>query len=58
LLTFLLGSSVPMTVNGKVYADALWLKVADMFIFTGMGLILVAIGAVLYGATRYKRKEN
>ena len=58
LLTFLLGSSVPMTVNGKVYADALWLKVADMFIFTSMGMILVAIGAVLYGATRYKRKEN
>lgn len=58
LLTFLLGSSAPMTVNGKEYTDALWLKVADMFIFTGIGMILVAIVAVVYGATRYKRKED
>ena len=58
VLTALLGSATPIMVNGKEYADALWLKVADVFIFSSLILLVVAIGVVLFGATRYIRKEN
>ncbi len=56
VLTFVLGSSDPMLINGEHYADWLWLKLSDMFVITS-GLMLVAgIGAVVFGATRYIRK--
>lgn len=57
-LSFLLGSSVPMPVNRETYSDWLWLKVSDMFVFTSIVMLLAAIGAVLFGATRYIRKEK
>lgn len=56
LLTFLLGSSAPMLINGTTFADTLWLKVSDMFISSSLLLITVAIAAVVYGATKYIRK--
>lgn len=55
-LTFALGSSTPMSINGKDYTDTLWLKVADMFVFTSIILLVIAIGAMIFGATRYIRK--
>ena len=58
LLTFGFGSSSEMMINGRKYADTLWLKAADMFIYTALLLLLAAIGAVVYGATRYYRKEK
>lgn len=57
LLTFALGSSQPMRINGANYTDAFWLKVSDMFIFTSGLLIVAAIVAVAYGATKYSRKS-
>ena len=56
-LTFLLGSSKEMVVNGQPYADWLWLKASDMFIATATLLLVVAIATVLFGATRYYRKR-
>ena len=47
-----------MMINGQKYADTLWLKAADMFIYTALLLLIAAIGAVVYGATRYYRKEK
>jgi len=58
VLTFLLGSSEPMTINGAPYANAFWLKATDMFIFTSIILILIAVAAVIYGATRYNRENK
>lgn len=57
VLTALLGSAAPIMVNGKEYADPLWLKVADVFIFSSLILLVVAIGVVVFGATRYIRKD-
>ena len=34
VLTFLIGSSSPVTVNGKTFAYVFWLKATDMFIYT------------------------
>lgn len=56
ILTFLLGSSTPMRINGASYADTFWLKVSDMFVATSLLMIVAAVAAVVYGATKYIRK--
>lgn len=58
ILTFTLSSSVPMLINGEEYADWLWLKIADMFVYSSIILLVIAIGAVIFGATRYVRKKR
>lgn len=55
-VTYIAGSAHPLTANGAAYAEAGWLKVADMFINTSMALMVIAIGAMVFGATRYYRK--
>ena len=57
-LTFLLGGSDPMLINGENYADWLWLKLSDMFVITSLLMLLAGIGAVCFGATRYMRKKQ
>ncbi|HEY9544021.1 hypothetical protein, partial [Prevotella sp.] len=56
VLTAVFASSRPLTINGAEYTDGLWLKTADVFIYTGAALLVAAFGAVIYGATRYRRK--
>lgn len=56
ILTFLLGSSSPMKINGADYTDTFWLKASDMFVATSLLMIVAAIAAVVYGATKYIRK--
>ena len=58
LLTLLLGSTAPLTINGKPYTDAWDLRVADMFIYTSGLLLVAALAAVIFGATRYNRKKE
>ena len=55
IVSFLLSSGRAMRVNGHPYGDWFWLKIADMFIYTSVILLLVAIGSVIYGATKYYR---
>lgn len=52
LITFVLGSSAPILVNGKPYADVFWLKAADMFIRSSAFLLLVAVIAVICSNVR------
>jgi uncharacterized membrane protein (UPF0182 family) len=56
VFSFLIASSDTMLINGKPYSDWLWLKISDVFIYTSVILLLAAVGAVIYGATRYIRK--
>lgn len=56
LLTFLLGSSAPMKINGTDFTDAFWLRVSDMFVSSSLLLIVAAVAAVIYGSTKYIRK--
>lgn len=56
LLTFIIGSSSPMKINGADYTDVFWLKVSDMFVSSSILLIIAAIAAVIYGSTKYIRK--
>ncbi len=57
-VTFALGSTAPMLINGKNYTDTLWLRVADMFVCTALILLVVAVGTMVFGATRYIRKDK
>lgn len=52
VITFLTGTDNKLTVNGNVYENALWLKVADMFIFTSLMMFVLAAVIVLYGVVR------
>lgn len=56
VLTFLLGSSEPMMINGVRYAETFWLKVSDMFIITATVLFVVAAMAAVFGMSGYNRK--
>lgn len=58
IVTFILGSSSPLLVNGQNYQDWLWLKVSDMLVYSTIIMLVVAVAAVLFGATRYIRKGN
>ncbi len=57
-LTFAIGSTAPMFINGEDYEDPLWLRVADMFVYTSLTLLAAAVGAMVFGATRYIRKNR
>ena len=58
LLSFLLGSAHSMVINGVEYTDEFWLKTADMLIVSSLVLIVVAIGAMAYGATNFMRRDH
>lgn len=58
VVTFLVGSSMPMLINGSEYGDWIWLKVSDMFVTSSILMLVAAFGAVAFGATRYIRKER
>lgn len=56
VVSFGIGSSEPMSINGNDYAEWLWLKLSDMFVYTSVAMLVIALGAVTFGATRYIRK--
>ncbi len=58
ILTFLLGSSDPMSVNGVPYTQVFWLKAADMLITSSLVLMAVAVGSMIFGATKYVRRNH
>ncbi|WP_455094516.1 hypothetical protein [Prevotella koreensis] len=55
VLTFLLGSSAPMSINGSPYAHTLWLKTADMFIYTAIAMLVAAVVAVAVSMLKVKK---
>ena len=55
VLTYAFSSTDALLVNGERFTDTFWLRTAGMFIGTSLLLIVVAVGAVVFGATRYIR---
>ncbi len=55
-VTFLMGSSAPVVVNGTSYSNVFWLKATDMFVNTSLVLIIVAAAGVVLGLSGYGRK--
>lgn len=56
VVTFALGSTAPVMVNGVQYSDAFWLRATDMFINTSIIMLIVAIAGVVFGLSGYVRK--
>ena len=51
-VTFLLGSSSPLIVNGVRFTDTFWLKVTDMFIYTSTLLVIGCFVSAIIGRFR------
>lgn len=58
LVTFLLGSTSSISINGEPFREALWLKVADMFVSTSLVLLLVTTGSVAFEAVWSKKNKG
>ncbi len=58
VVTFLLGGSSPMLINGENYDDQFWLKLSDMFVVTSILMLVAGVSAVIFGGTRYIRKRK
>lgn len=56
LLTFALGSSDPVMINGRRFTSVFWLKLTDMFINTALLLGIIAVAAVGYGMSGLNRR--
>lgn len=55
---FALGSTAPIMANGTRFADGLWLRVADMFIYAGTALIVAAVAAVAVVKSRRVKEKR
>ena len=55
-ITYLLGSSQPLSINGDIYQDAFWLRLSDMFI--NSTLILLVIAACVCGFSMLSKKRS
>jgi len=53
LLTYLLGSTTPVVSNGKPFADAFWLRLTDMFIYTC--ILLICVCSVIAAIGKFRR---
>jgi len=51
-VTYLLGSSDPLTTNGTLFTSKFWLKATDMFIYTSIILIIGCLAGVIVSRFR------
>lgn len=59
VVAFLLGSSQVVEVNGKQFADALWLRTADMFVIASVAMVVLAVLLVAFATVRsYLNKRS
>lgn len=56
ILSFLLASTRPLLINGEVFDDTFWLRVTDMFIWTLIVMLTVAVAGVLIGMSGLSRR--
>ena len=53
LLTYMLASTSPLRSNGQTFTDPLWLRLADMFIYSSITLIIVC--SVIAAIAKFRR---
>ena len=56
VVTFLFSSSNTIVVNGKEYAERLWLRISDMFIGTIVVMALLAVLFICIGGMLVRRR--
>ena len=57
-LTFVLGSSSPILINGLPYESVAWLKLSDMFVVSIYVMLLLAVTAVVAGRVWSRRLRD
>lgn len=57
IITFIFGSSSPLIINGVTYQSAFWLKVADMFVYSIIAMLVMSIIVVAYGLVKGKLRR-
>ena len=57
VVTWLTASTQPLTINGKTYSDAFWLRMSDMLINTALVLIVVLTITITLALTITKTKR-
>ncbi len=56
VITFLLGSTSTVMVNGVAFTKVFWLRTVDMFIGTAICLLIIAVISVALGLSGYFRR--
>ena len=51
-------TALTLVFNGQNFTDGFWLRMTDMFVNSSLLLLILAAGVVVFGATRYYRKER
>ena len=55
VLTFVLGSSAPILINGLPFESVAWLKLSDMFVVSTYVMLFLAAAAVVVGRVWSRR---
>ncbi|MCR4809998.1 MAG: hypothetical protein K5896_09080 [Prevotella sp.] len=55
VVTWLTASTEPLSINGKTYADAFWLRASDMLINTTLVLIAVVAAAIIFSVIKAQK---
>ena len=55
-VTYALGASDVLQVNGKTYQHVEWLRLTDMFIHTAIALVVVAVLLMIAGVSGLNRR--
>ena len=57
LLAFLFAlPSSSIYVNGELFEEKVWLRAANMFVVASILLVIIGVGAILFGIIRNRRK--
>lgn len=56
--TFALMPTDEILVNGSAFDDTLWLRAANMFVVSSVVLMIGAVGAIVFGLLKNKRKSD
>lgn len=57
VLSYILGSSDGILVNGSLYDNAVWLRVTNMFVVTSLLLIVFGVAVICYATVKNRRRR-
>lgn len=55
LLSYAFAGTTPMRINAASYTDTFWLRIANMFVFTGTAAIAMAAIATVYNFIKSRK---
>lgn len=58
LISFIIGDTRPLHINAHTFSDAFWLRMSNMFVFTGVTAVLAATCSMIYSYYTIIRKKK